>query len=232
MLEKGEVSRVDVIQNEEVPTGTLQVTTTEDEVLTVNVSDVNAAQEMLSAYDVTVDVENVSRSGILFTSILPVILMSVMFLFLIMFLNRQQGGGSGSGEDADQQEKGAVRGDSVLARQAVVFQKLRRLVVAQLPACQLVEYVQFTASSVIVYAIVCPRVRVIAPIQPVPHPVEVCQLFIRDFPDLKVLKHLAACPGRNPEVFVLVGAFICLPKFLRVIEKLLSEPFLRNIQIA
>ena len=96
MLEKGEVSRVDVIQNEEVPTGTLQVTTTEDEVLTVNVSDVNAAQEMLSAYDVTVDVENVSRSGILFTSILPVILMSVMFLFLIMFLNRQQGGGSGS----------------------------------------------------------------------------------------------------------------------------------------
>jgi cell division protease FtsH len=41
-------------------------------------------------------VENVSRSGILFTSILPVILMSVMFLFLIMFLNRQQGGGSGS----------------------------------------------------------------------------------------------------------------------------------------
>ena len=96
MLEKGEVSRVDVIQNEEVPTGTLQVTTTEDEVLTVNVSDVNAAQELLSAYDVTVDVENVSRSGILFTSILPVILMSVMFLFLIMFLNRQQGGGSGS----------------------------------------------------------------------------------------------------------------------------------------
>ncbi len=96
MLENGEVSRVDVIQNEEVPTGTLQVTTTEDEVLTVNVSDVNAAQEMLSGYDITVDVENVSRSGILFTSILPVILMSVMFLFLILFLNRQQGGGSSS----------------------------------------------------------------------------------------------------------------------------------------
>ncbi len=96
MLDKGEVSRVEVIQNEEVPTGTLQVTTTEDEVLTVNVSDVNEAQKMLSSYDVTVDVENVSRSGMLFTSVLPVVLMSVMFLFLILMMTRQQGGGSGS----------------------------------------------------------------------------------------------------------------------------------------
>ena len=51
MLEKGTVSRVDVIQNEEVPTGSLQVTTTENEVLTVNVTDVSAAVEKLDRYD-------------------------------------------------------------------------------------------------------------------------------------------------------------------------------------
>ena len=93
MLEKGQVSKVLVVQNEEVPTGTLQVTTTENEVLTVNVTDTTRAVEKLSEYDVTVSIEDVSRRSTLFTMIIPVLMTGALVVFLIMFLNRQQGGG-------------------------------------------------------------------------------------------------------------------------------------------
>jgi len=93
MLGKGQVSKVNIIQNEEVPTGSLQVTTTGNEILTVNVSDVNEAQKSLEKYDVTVKVDDVSRRSTLFSTFLPVILTGVMFVFLFMFMNRQQGAG-------------------------------------------------------------------------------------------------------------------------------------------
>ena len=82
-----------VVQNEEVPTGTLQVTTSENEVLTVNVTDTTRAVEKLSEYDVTVSIEDVSRRSTLFTMIIPVLMTGALVVFLIMFLNRQQGGG-------------------------------------------------------------------------------------------------------------------------------------------
>ena len=94
MLEKGQVSKVEVIQNEEVPTGTLHVTTAENEILTVNVTNTTRAVELLDGYDVTVSIEDVSRRSTLFTMFIPVLLTGAMVLFLIMFLNRQQGGGS------------------------------------------------------------------------------------------------------------------------------------------
>ena len=94
MLEKGQVSKVEIIQNEEVPTGTLNVTTTDNEILTVNVTDTTRAVELLSGYDVTVSIEDVSRRSTLFTMFIPVLLTGAMVLFLIMFMNRQQGGGS------------------------------------------------------------------------------------------------------------------------------------------
>jgi len=94
MLEKGQVSKVEIVQNEEVPTGTLNVTTTDNEILTVNVTDTTRAVELLSGYDVTVNIEDVSRRSTLFTMFIPVLLTGAMVLFLIMFMNRQQGGGS------------------------------------------------------------------------------------------------------------------------------------------
>ncbi len=93
MLEKGQVSRVEVIQNEEVPTGSLQVTTSENEVLTVNVTDTSRAVEKLSQYDVTISIEDVSRRSTLFTVFLPVLLTGAMVIFLFMVMSRQQGGG-------------------------------------------------------------------------------------------------------------------------------------------
>ena len=94
MLEDGQVSMVEVIQNEEVPTGSLKVTTTQNEQLSVNVTDVNDAVKMIGAYDVTIRVQDVSRRSTLFSTFLPVILTGLMMFLLIMLMNRQQGGGS------------------------------------------------------------------------------------------------------------------------------------------
>ena len=90
MLEKGQVSKVEIIQNEEVPTGTLNVTTTDNEILTVNVTDTTRAVELLSGYDVTVSIEDVSRRSTLFTMFIPVLLTGAMVLFLIMFMTRKR----------------------------------------------------------------------------------------------------------------------------------------------
>ncbi len=94
MLEDGKVSMVEVVQNEEVPTGSLKVTTTENEQLSVNVTNVNDAVEMVGAYDVTIRVQDVSRRSTLFSTFLPVLLTGLMMILLLSFMNRQQGGGS------------------------------------------------------------------------------------------------------------------------------------------
>ena len=94
MLEDGSVSMVEVVQNEEVPTGSLKITTTQNDQLSLNVTDVNQAVAMVSAYDVTVRVQDVSRRSTLFSTFLPVLLTGLMVLFLFMMMNRQQGGGA------------------------------------------------------------------------------------------------------------------------------------------
>ena len=94
MLADGSVSMVEVVQNEEVPTGSLKITTTQNDQLSLNVTDVNQAVAMVSAYDVTVRVQDVSRRSTLFSTFLPVLLTGLMVLFLFMMMNRQQGGGA------------------------------------------------------------------------------------------------------------------------------------------
>jgi len=95
MLEKGSVSKVEIVQNEEVPTGTLRITTTDNEILTVNVTDTAKAEEDLSEYDVSVEVEDVSRRSTLFTTTLPLLLTAVMVIMMFVFMNRQAGSGGG-----------------------------------------------------------------------------------------------------------------------------------------
>lgn len=95
MLEEDQIAKVEVVQNQEVPTGSLVITTKEGETDTVNVSDVKEAQDLLEAYDVVVEVGDVQRESIVLTTILPVLLMGVFFLFFIALMNRQAGGSNG-----------------------------------------------------------------------------------------------------------------------------------------
>ena len=93
-LEGGKITRVDIYQNSQVPTGSLTLTLTDGSKQTLNVSDVTAAQKELNASDVTTYLHDVEQTSIFMTSILPTLIMAVVVIFLFMMMNRQAGGGN------------------------------------------------------------------------------------------------------------------------------------------
>ena len=95
-LEKGQVTEVDITQNQEVPTGILDIRLTAGGTETLYVTDVRAIQELISEKypDVIVRVSDVQRDSIFLTTVLPILLMGVMILFFMAMMNRQAGGGN------------------------------------------------------------------------------------------------------------------------------------------
>ena len=93
-LEDGKITRVDIYQNSQVPTGSLTLTLTDGSKQTLNVSDVTAAQTELNASDVTTYLHDVEQTSIFMTSILPTLIMAVVVIFLFTMMNRQAGGGN------------------------------------------------------------------------------------------------------------------------------------------
>ena len=97
LLENGEISSVEIRQNQEVPTGVLEITRTDGTQDTLYVSDVTEAQKLLSAEEykgIGIKVYDVSRESIFLTTVLPILLMGVMILFFMAMMNRQSGGNS------------------------------------------------------------------------------------------------------------------------------------------
>ena len=92
LLEQDQVVSVEVIQNQEVPTGSLQVTAKDGTVDTIHVSDVTEAQALLDQYDVTVDVRDVEKDSIFLNTMLPILMMGALLLFFMAMMNRQAGG--------------------------------------------------------------------------------------------------------------------------------------------
>ncbi len=94
-LADGDVSRVAITQNKEVPTGVLRVTLLSGEIKVVNVTDVKTAEALVSKYDqVLLEVGDVTRDSVFLTAILPVLLMGALLMFLFSMMNRQAGGGN------------------------------------------------------------------------------------------------------------------------------------------
>ena len=93
-LKDGKITRVDIYQNSQVPTGSLTLTLTDGSKQTLNVSDVTAAQTELNASDVTTYLHDVEQTSIFMTSILPTLIMAVVVIFLFTMMNRQAGGGN------------------------------------------------------------------------------------------------------------------------------------------
>lgn len=92
MLEQGEVISVEISQNQQVPTGVLEITVTDGTIYTLNVSDVRQEEQLLRGYEeVAVKVNDVEKDRVFLTTILPVILMCVMLIFFAMMMNRQAG---------------------------------------------------------------------------------------------------------------------------------------------
>ena len=86
-----------IVQNKEVPTGSVVVQEQGGDSYTVNVTDVNAAISLLEDADVTYTVQNVQRDSIFMTSVLPALLLGMILLFGMSMMNRSIGGGGGGG---------------------------------------------------------------------------------------------------------------------------------------
>ncbi|RDU24493.1 ATP-dependent zinc metalloprotease FtsH [Anaerosacchariphilus polymeriproducens] len=100
-LSENDIESVEVSQNSAVPTGVLKVKIkSSDQEKKLNVSDVNAVQELLrdEKYDdVKVYVNNVEKEDVLFSIIVPVVLIIGGMFLLFMIMNSQaSGGGSGN----------------------------------------------------------------------------------------------------------------------------------------
>ena len=94
-LSQGEIASIEIMQNEEVPTGTVNVKFVDGEEDSLYVTDVNDAIEDAQQYKVTYVVSNVSHAGGILVGVLPYLLIFiVMFVFMFMMLGRAAGGGS------------------------------------------------------------------------------------------------------------------------------------------
>ena len=93
-VDGGDVVRVEITQNQEVPTGSLKVTLKDGDVRYVNVTDVKEVQSELEQQDaITLDVKDVPKQSV-WLSILPTIMIAVVLFLIFSMMNRQAGGGN------------------------------------------------------------------------------------------------------------------------------------------
>ncbi len=102
-LNAGKVTKIDIRQNKEVPTGRLVVKLTSDETKSVYISDVNKVVSDINTYnetngetakDIYPTMDDVDRDSIWLT-ILPILLMGVVVLVVIFMLNANANSGGG-----------------------------------------------------------------------------------------------------------------------------------------
>ena len=87
------VTEVVINQNKAVPTGVVTLTLRDSRATgRVNVSDVNETQKLLDKNDVEYRISAIPQDSVLSTTVLPVVLMLVGFMFITMMMNRQSGG--------------------------------------------------------------------------------------------------------------------------------------------
>ena len=94
LLDKGDLVKVTIDQNQEVPTGVLHYETKSGQTGRVNVADVKEAEEELQEKDVYYIMNNVSKSGIFSSLVLPVVLSILAVLVVLSLMSRSAGGGS------------------------------------------------------------------------------------------------------------------------------------------
>ena len=101
LLEDGQITEATVLQNEEVPTGTVSYTLQDGSSGKVYVSDVTEAQKELEKHSVEYTVQNVSHQGMVVTVILPVLIGVAMLALFLTFMNRSAGGGGSNARMMD-----------------------------------------------------------------------------------------------------------------------------------
>lgn len=92
VLASGDIDQVQIRQNQQTPTGEVQLLIG-SEIYVIYVSDVKEVQEELEAYGIDYTMANVSQSNYLMNMIFPMILSVGTVLVLIYFMNSRAGGG-------------------------------------------------------------------------------------------------------------------------------------------
>ncbi len=94
MLDQGDLVKVTIDQNQEVPTGVLHYETVGGQTGRVNVADVKEAEAELREKNVTYIMNNVSRGSLLSSLVLPIVLSIVAVMVVLSLMSRSAGGGS------------------------------------------------------------------------------------------------------------------------------------------
>ena len=94
-VENKTIESVEINQNQQPPTGTLDILLKSGDRATVAVSDVKDAEKLLQDNSIDYVVENVPQENYLMSVIIPVALSAVVIMFMFMFMNARVGGGGG-----------------------------------------------------------------------------------------------------------------------------------------
>ena len=93
-LNEGKIEEINIRQNEEVPTGILEVKRTgEARPAQLYVSDVNPVQELLREKNIKYNLRDVSRDNTFVTTFLPLIIMVAAMIFIFVLIGRGMGTG-------------------------------------------------------------------------------------------------------------------------------------------
>ncbi len=97
-LEKGEITFIQINQNQEVPTGVLELTYENGTKKTLYVPDVNDVIDDIVDYDESLYpyIRDVDNGNLFLETFLPLILVAVMLLFIFSMINNSAGGGGNS----------------------------------------------------------------------------------------------------------------------------------------
>ena len=114
-LAEDEVTDALIVQNREVPTGSVRIQLADGDVKTVNTTDVNEMKALLEENGIVPMVQDVPKENVFLTSILPALIMvgGVVFLFMMMNAqNAQMNGGSKMMNFGKSRARMSVGGDS------------------------------------------------------------------------------------------------------------------------
>ena len=95
-VENKTIESVDINQNQQPPTGILDILLKSGDRAVVAVSDVKEAEKLLQENSIDYIVENVPQENYLMSVIIPVALSAVVIMFMFMFMNARLGGGGGN----------------------------------------------------------------------------------------------------------------------------------------
>ena len=108
-VENKAIEFVRINQNQQPPTGSLEIWLTDGDKTVLAVSDVTEMEDLLDGYGIDYTMENVPQDNYLISVILPVGISAVVIMFMFMYMNAKLGAGGGGGSNAKMMNFGKSR---------------------------------------------------------------------------------------------------------------------------